>query len=157
MRIEKDALGEMQIPDDAYYGIQTTRVASNYLVSDHTYNEYPEVIRAVAEVKKACARTNAQIHALSPLKAQAIERACDEIIAGQFDGQFPVNIWRSQGTGVMLTKSLPIGPMKFLPVIRVTMRFTRIRTSTCVNRQMMSFQLPKQLCYIVALVALLKH
>lgn len=159
MRIEKDALGEMQIPDDAYYGIQTTRVASNYLVSDHTYNEYPEVIRAVAEVKKACARTNAQIHALSPLKAQAIERACDEIIAGQFDGQFPVNIWRSQGTGVNMNVNEVIANRanEILTVIRVTMRFTRIRTSTCVNRQMMSFQLPKQLCYIVALVALLKH
>lgn len=100
MRIEKDALGEMQIPDDAYYGIQTTRVTANYFVSDHSYNEYSEVIKAVAEVKKACARTNAQIHALAPHKAQAIEKACDEIIAGNFDGQFPVNIWRSQGTGV---------------------------------------------------------
>ena len=63
MRIEKDSLGEMAVPDEAYYGIQTTRVSQNYLVSDRTYNDYPEVMHAVAEVKKACAITNAQIGA----------------------------------------------------------------------------------------------
>ena len=100
MRIEKDSLGEMAVPDEAYYGIQTTRVSHNYLVSDRTYNDYPEMIAAVAEVKKACAITNAQIGALDPKKSEAIQQACDEMIAGRFDGQFPVNIWRSQGTGV---------------------------------------------------------
>lgn len=100
MRIEKDSLGEMAVPDEAYYGIQTTRVSQNYLVSDRTYNDYPEVMHAVAEVKKACAITNAQIGALDSKKSEAIQQACDEMIAGRFDGQFPVNIWRSQGTGV---------------------------------------------------------
>lgn len=52
MRKEKDSLGELEVPDDAYYGIQTVRCSNNYKVSDHTYNEYPEVIRAVAEIKK---------------------------------------------------------------------------------------------------------
>ena len=100
MRIEKDSLGEMAVPDEAYYGIQTTRVSHNYLVSDRTYNDYPEMIAAVAEVKKACAITNAQIGALDPKKSEAIQQACDEMIAGRFAGQFTVNIWRSQGTGV---------------------------------------------------------
>ena len=100
MRREKDSLGELDVPDDAYYGIQTVRCAGNYGVSDHTYSEYPEVIRAMAEIKKACALTNLQIGALSPEKAQAILAACDEMIAGQFNDQFPVIIWRSQGTGV---------------------------------------------------------
>lgn len=100
MRMEKDSLGEMAVPDEAYYGIQTVRCSHNYLVSDWTYNDYPEVIKAVAEIKKACAVTNAQIGALDKKKAFAIEQACDEIIEGKFDGQFPVNIWRSQGTGV---------------------------------------------------------
>ena len=61
MRMEKDSLGELPVPDDAYYGIQTVRCASNYDVTDHTFNELPKVIRAVAEVKKACAITTAQI------------------------------------------------------------------------------------------------
>lgn len=100
MRMEKDSLGELPVPDDAYYGIQTVRCAHNYEVTDHTFNELPRVIRAMAEVKKACAITNAQIGALDPKKAEAIEQAADEVIAGKFGDQFPVNVWRSHGTGV---------------------------------------------------------
>ncbi|WP_277037304.1 lyase family protein [Turicimonas muris] len=100
MRLEKDSLGELEVPDEAYYGIQTVRTSNNYRVSNHTYNEYPEVIAAVAEIKKACAITNAQIGALNEEKARAICKACDEVISGKFAGHFPVNVWRSQGTGV---------------------------------------------------------
>jgi aspartate ammonia-lyase len=100
MRTEKDSLGELEVPDDAYYGIQTVRCSNNYKVSRHTYSEYPEVIAAVAEIKKACALTNKAIGMLNSRKADAICRAADEVIAGKFIGQFPVNVWRSQGTGV---------------------------------------------------------
>ena len=100
MRREKDSLGELDVPEEAYYGIQTVRCMGNYPVSNHTYNEYPEVTRAIAEIKKACAMTNAQIGALDPTKAKAICTAADEVIAGKFAGQFPVVIWRSQGTGI---------------------------------------------------------
>ncbi|MCI5850501.1 MAG: lyase family protein [Sutterellaceae bacterium] len=109
MRLETDALGEMEIPDDAYYGIQTTRTAANYAVSPHTYGEYMEIVRAVAEVKKACAMTNEEIGALDPRKSRAIQQAADEVIAGKFDGQFPVNVWRSQGTGVNMNVNEVIG------------------------------------------------
>ena len=100
MRIEKDALGELPVPEEAYYGIQTVRCAQNYDVTDHTFNELPHVIRAVAEVKKAAALANKEIKALEARKADAIAQACDEIIAGKLSDQFPVNIWRSHGTGV---------------------------------------------------------
>ncbi len=100
MRMEKDSLGELPVPDDAYYGIQTVRCAFNYDVTDRTFNSLPQVIRAMAEVKKACAITNSEIGALDQLKANAIVQACDEIIAGRFSDQFPVNVWRSHGTGV---------------------------------------------------------
>lgn len=99
MRIERDSLGELPVPDDAYYGIQTIRCARNHAVTDHTFGELPRVIRALAEIKKACAMTNAEIGALEPHKAKAIAEACDEIIAGRFNDQFPINIWRSHGTG----------------------------------------------------------
>lgn len=99
MRIEKDSLGELPVPDDAYYGIQTVRCANNHCVTDHTFTELPEVIRALAEIKKACAMTNAQINALDKHKAEAIIKACDEVISGTFNDQFPINIWRSHGTG----------------------------------------------------------
>lgn len=100
MRIEKDSLGELPVPDDAYYGIQTVRCASNYQVTEHTFEELPDVLKAMAEVKKACAITNSQIGVLDAKKAEAICRAADELIAGKFKGQFPINIWRSHGTGV---------------------------------------------------------
>ena len=100
MRIEKDSLGTMEVPDEAYYGIQTVRCSQNYDVTDHTFNELPHVIRAVAEVKKAAALANEEIGALEKEKARAIIEACDEVIAGKLSDQFPVNIWRSHGTGV---------------------------------------------------------
>lgn len=100
MRIEKDSLGELPVPDDAYYGIQTVRCAANFNVTDRTFSSLPKVVRAVVEVKKACAITNAQIGALDQKKADAIVAACDEIIAGKLADQFPVNQWRSHGTGI---------------------------------------------------------
>lgn len=99
MRVEKDALGQMSIPDEMYYGIQTVRCMHNHHVTDHSFNELPEVIQALAEIKKACAITNESIGALETHKAKAIIQACDEIIAGKLRDQFPINIWRSHGTG----------------------------------------------------------
>lgn len=99
MRIEQDSLGQMTLPDDVYYGIQTVRCMNNHNVTDRTFNELPEVTRALAEIKKACAITNEQIGALESIKAKAIIQACDEIISGEIKNQFPINIWRSHGTG----------------------------------------------------------
>jgi len=98
MRIEKDSMGELPVPDEAYYGIQTVRSLANYDVTDRTYDDYPCMVRAMAEVKKACAITNRNIEALDASKAQAIIQACDEIIAGRFAGQFPVKVSRGAGT-----------------------------------------------------------
>ena len=99
MRSERDSLGELPVPDDAYYGIQTVRCARNHAVTDHTFCELPRVIRTLAEIKKVCAMTNAEIGALEPQKAEAIAAACDEVIASRFIDQFPINVWRSHGTG----------------------------------------------------------
>ena len=52
MRLEKDSLGELEVPDEAYYGVQTVRCSGNYKIGNHTYNEFPEVIRAMAEIMK---------------------------------------------------------------------------------------------------------
>ena len=99
MRLEKDSLGTLEVPDNAYYGIQTVRCAANHNVTNHTFCELPRIQRALAEIKKACALTNQQIGALEKVKAEVIVQACDEIIAGKFQDQFPINIWRSHGTG----------------------------------------------------------
>lgn len=63
MRIEKDALGEMNLPDDAYYGIQSLRCAENHNVTDHTFRELRQIQTALAEIKMACAAANYRIGA----------------------------------------------------------------------------------------------
>ena len=64
MRKEKDGLGERLLPDEAYYGIQTLRAMENFAISDNTFAHYPNIVQAMAEIKKACALTNKEIGAL---------------------------------------------------------------------------------------------
>ena len=99
MRKEVDGLGEIPVPDGAYWGASTQRRLQSYYINDRTFNDLPEVVRALAEIKKACAKTNREIGMLEPHKAQAIMQACDEVIEGRFQGQFPVDAWVSHGTG----------------------------------------------------------
>ena len=71
-RTEEDLLGTREVPDDAYWGIHTLRAIENYQISGRTINEAPELIRAFAQVKKACAMANMQLKAMKPVKAEAI-------------------------------------------------------------------------------------
>ena len=91
-RTEEDLLGTREVPEDAYWGIHTLRAIENYQISGRTINEAPELIRAFAQVKKACAMANMQLKAMKPAKAEAIIAACDEIIEnGRCMDQFPVD------------------------------------------------------------------
>jgi len=85
-RLEHDLLGEMRVPADAYYGIHTLRARENFKLSGQTL--HLELIRALAEVKKACAIANERTGYLDKTIADAICRACDEIIAGNLHDQF---------------------------------------------------------------------
>lgn len=98
MREEKDALGTKMLPENVYYGIGTQRALDIYTVSEENLNQYPELVYAVALVKKACAITNCEIKALGSEKADAIVQACDELVAGKLDGNFPLCIYRGSGT-----------------------------------------------------------
>ena len=98
MRKETDALGEMLLPDDVYYGIQTERNRQCLAITDDPLSAYPAFIKAVAQVKKACALTNKEIGALDAGKADAIMRACDEMADGAFNADFPLCIFRGSGT-----------------------------------------------------------
>ena len=147
MRMEHDLLGDLPVPDDAYYGIQTVRCAANYAVTDRTFNDLPHVICAVAEVKKACAITNAQIGALDQKKAAAIEKACDEIIAGKMAGQFPVNVWRSHGTGVNMNVNEVLAN-RANEILTGMTPFIPIPTSICVSHPMTRTRRPKRSCFI---------
>lgn len=85
-RIEHDMLGALDIPADRYYGIHTARAARNFQLSGR--RTAPELIHAVALVKKACCAANAELGYLDRERAAAISAACDDIIAGRLDGEF---------------------------------------------------------------------
>ncbi len=96
MRIERDSMGEMQVPDDALYGASTQRAVLNFPVSGIRLS--PGFIRALALIKAACARVNLQLGLLEKEKAEAIITAAEEIAAGAFYDQFVIDLFQT-GSG----------------------------------------------------------
>lgn len=92
-RQEKDSLGGMAVPADAYYGIQTLRALRNFPVSGR--RAHPELVRAYGWVKKAAALANMELGALDRERGVAIVAAADEIVGGQLSDQFPVDIFQA--------------------------------------------------------------
>ena len=90
-RLEQDFLGEMRIPSDTYYGIQTYRAVENFPISGVSIASFPELIKALGLVKKASAIANMQFGVLPREIGDAICAACDEIIEGKLHDQFPVD------------------------------------------------------------------
>lgn len=91
-RVEKDLLGEKQVPAEAYYGIHTARAIENFAVSAKPVNPY--MIQAMVVVKKAAAMTHHKLGQLPPEIADAIIAACDEILAGSLEDQFVVDAFQ---------------------------------------------------------------
>jgi aspartate ammonia-lyase len=91
-RIEHDFLGEKEISDSCYYGIQTLRAVENFGISGVAISAYPELIRALAAVKKAACLANLEMGALPEDISKAIESACDDILADRFHDQFVVDV-----------------------------------------------------------------
>ena len=95
-RIEKDSLGEVKVPKDAYWGAQTQRAIENFPVSGIVF---PAVfIRAMGLIKHACAAVNRELGVLDARIADAIIRVCDEVMEGKFSDQFPLDIFQT-GSG----------------------------------------------------------
>ena len=100
-RVESDLLGELQVPADAYYGVQTQRALNNYKISNTRMCDYPEYVIAIAYVKMAAATANAELGVLDKKIAEAICAACREIVGGKFHDQFPVDMMQGgAGTSV---------------------------------------------------------
>ena len=97
-RIEKDTMGEVQVPKDAYYGAQTQRSIENFKIAQDINRMPKEIIRAFAYLKKAAALTNAEIGGMPQEKAEAIGKVCDEILEGKLDDPFPLVVWQT-GSG----------------------------------------------------------
>ena len=92
MRLEYDLLGQLEVPADAYYGIQTLRAAQNFSVTGVPISHFPDLIVALAMVKAASARTNQTLNLISEKKAEAIVGACEELIIGNYHDQFIVDV-----------------------------------------------------------------
>lgn len=91
-RKESDLLGELQVPQKAYYGVQTQRAKDNYKISNRLLSSYPDFIKGFGYVKKGTAKTNYELGLLSKELYQTISQACDEVIDGNFDDQFPIDM-----------------------------------------------------------------
>jgi fumarate hydratase class II len=95
-RTEQDSLGEMQVPADAYWGAQTQRAVENFPISGISFGR--RFVRALGVVKKAAAQANRDLGHLDDETADAIVAAADEVIAGEHDDQFPVDVFQT-GSG----------------------------------------------------------
>jgi aspartate ammonia-lyase len=93
LREERDSLGVRQIPDEAYWGAQTSRAVENYPISGEM--AHPEMVRAFARIKRACAETNGDLDRLDARKVAAIVQACDEVLAGRHREQFVVDVYQA--------------------------------------------------------------
>ena len=100
-RVESDLIGELQVPADAYYGVQTQRAINNYKISNTKMCDYPEYIIAMAYVKMAAAAANTELGVLDKKIGDAIVAACKEIVDGKLWDQFPVDMMQGgAGTSV---------------------------------------------------------
>ncbi|MEO6965658.1 MAG: lyase family protein, partial [Acidobacteriaceae bacterium] len=96
-RKEKDSLGYVEVPAQAYYGAQTARAVQNYPVSG--MRAHPLLIRAIGMVKSAAAQANKELGLVEADRADAIAQAAREIIDGKWDEEFPVDVFQA-GAGV---------------------------------------------------------
>jgi aspartate ammonia-lyase len=91
-RTETDALGSMEIPAEAYWGIHTARALENFPITKRAIYNYPDLVNALARVKQASARANAELGTLSQSKADIIDRVCQEIVGGALHLEFCVGV-----------------------------------------------------------------
>ncbi|MGB9245671.1 MAG: class II fumarate hydratase [Candidatus Acidiferrales bacterium] len=96
VRIESDSMGNIEVPNDRYYGAQTARSLIHFDIGRDTMPR--ELIRAFGILKKAAALVNQDLKKLSPEKARLIVQAADEVISGKLDEHFPLRVWQT-GSG----------------------------------------------------------
>jgi len=96
-RIEKDTMGEVQVPANRYWGAQTERSRNNFRIGPEASMPH-EIIEAFAYLKKAAAHANCDLGVLPAEKRDLISQVCDEILAGKLNGEFPLVIWQT-GSG----------------------------------------------------------
>jgi len=103
VRMERDTFGEIAVPAQQLWGAQTQRSLQNFRIS--TEKQSPELITALATIKRAAAEVNLSLGVLDETKARAIMQAADEIIAGKHPGEFPLAVWQT-GSGTQTNMNL---------------------------------------------------
>ena len=103
VRVERDTFGEIAVPNARLWGAQTQRSLQNFKIS--TEKQSPELITALAIIKRAAAEVNLALGVLAQDKAQAIQTAADEIIEGRHAGEFPLAVWQT-GSGTQTNMNL---------------------------------------------------
>ena len=102
-RTEKDSLGEIQVPADKLWGAQTQRSLENFQIGTEKIPQ--ELVTVFAYLKKAAAETNNKLGNLDDVRTRAIEAACDEILAGHLEGNFPLAVWMT-GSGTQFNMNM---------------------------------------------------
>ncbi len=104
MRLEKDLLGELEVPDDVYWGINTQRALKNFQISQR---KFPEIfLLSLAQIKKACLFANQKLKVIDDEKVKAIEQALDELlIEHKFLDQFPIDVFQT-GSGTQINMNM---------------------------------------------------
>src|ERR1044072_3138108 len=95
-RVERDTMGEVRVPANAFWGAQTQRSLENFKIGGDRFPR--EMITALGVLKKAAAKTNLDLKLIDADKAKAIVTACDEVISGKLDSHFPLVVWQT-GSG----------------------------------------------------------
>ncbi len=103
VRIERDTFGEVEVPAARLWGAQTQRSIEHFRISGERMP--PELVRALALVKRACATVNRALGALEPAKTDAIVAAADEVLAGMHDAEFPLVVWQT-GSGTQTNMNM---------------------------------------------------
>src|SRR5512144_557601 len=95
-RIEKDTFGPIEVPQERLWGAQTQRSLEHFRISGERMP--PEIVRALATIKRACAAVNLSLGTLTAEKAASISAAADEVLAGRWPDEFPLVVWQT-GSG----------------------------------------------------------
>src|SRR5438309_12030309 len=93
IRTERDSMGEMRVPADAYYGASTQRAVLNFPISDLRFPR--QFIRALGQIKQAAAQVNEELGTVDPQIAEAIVRAAQEVIDSKLDAHFVLDIFQT--------------------------------------------------------------
>lgn len=145
MRLESDSIGTMEVPEDAYYGVQALRAKENFPITGTRL--HPVFIKNLAKIKRAAAITNRKAGRLKPEIANAIESACNEVVCGMFDKEFIVDgIQGGAGTSANMNMNEVIANRAIEMLCgkkETTPLFIQTTTSIWHSPQTMSFQPPE--------------